>query len=69
MENINAKNRTKNGIESTILKRVLNINDEPLIVPLNEKNLLILITSFIKFFLVVFIQSVKQNIDKCADSY
>ncbi len=59
MENINAKNRTKNGIESTILKRVLNINDEPLIVPLNEKNLLILITSFIKFFLVVFIQSVK----------
>ncbi len=59
MENINVKNRTKNGIESTILKRVLNINDEPLIVPLNEKNLLILITSFIKFFLVVFIQSVK----------
>ena len=55
MENINAKNRTKNGIESTILKSYLNMNDEPLIVPLNEKNLIILITSFIKFFLIVFI--------------
>tara|TARA_B100000989_G_scaffold104502_1_gene76556 strand:+ start:807 stop:974 length:168 start_codon:yes stop_codon:yes gene_type:complete len=55
MENINAKNRTKNGIESTILKSDLNIKDEPLTVPVNEKNLNILITSFIKFFLIVFI--------------
>ena len=55
MENINAKNRTKNGIESIILKRDLNMNDDPLIVPLNEKNRLILIISFIKFFFVVFV--------------
>ena len=55
MENISAKNRTKNGIESTMLKSDLNMNDEPLIVPLNEKNLIKLITSFIKFFLIVFI--------------
>ncbi len=55
MENINAKNRTKNGIESIILKRDLNMNDDPLIVPLNEKNRLILIISFIKFFFIVFV--------------
>ena len=55
MENINAKNRTKNGIESIILKRDLKMNDDPLIVPLNEKNRLILIISFIKFFFIVFV--------------
>ena len=37
------------------LNNVLNINVEPLMVPLNVKNLFMLIISFIKLFFIVFI--------------
>ena len=46
---------TINGIDNTMVNKLRSINVDPLIVPLNIKNLLILIISFFKLFFVVLI--------------
>ena len=55
-------------MDNTMVNKLRSINVDPLIVPLNVKNLFILIISFIKLFFVVLIQSIKKHIDYRANS-